>query len=375
LSPNGKILDPDQEGSWKFAAVASTSPARFEIPYEVGAVIEISGRAANVNNQEAAPDLCPLTQWPLGGGQADAGIAGTPTFALSAPGGGALTFSQVGFKDLANISSVRSGTLTLFAWNELLTPSPYTLAAPLTDSEPDVTLTEPSAFSIGDVLQIGIELITILSAVNDRNGYTVERAALGSSSTPHSAGDSVLLLTRSAIVVPFASGFFENRASQNFLHTVSMPDYRVCAAQFYVTNSFGESEANQTCYLSATETGLRTLSGGQFSLQVNGFIATQQNAAPPMIVESSHAVRDIRATLTQPSAGFTVSIDLLQNSTLYCSLEIASGSTSSESIASGLGLPPLVEDASLTMNVSVSPVQGFTSPPRPGRDLTVTIRL
>ncbi len=363
------------EGSWKFAAVTSTSPARFEIPYEAGAVIEISGRAANVNNQEAATDLCPLTQWWLGGGQLDAGVAGAPNFALSTPGGGALVLSQVGFEDLANTSSVTSGTLILFAWNELLTPSPYTLAAALNDSETVLQLAQPSAFSIGDILQIGVELITILSPADSSNVCTVGRASLLSGSSSHSAGDAVLLLTQSAIIVPFASGFFENRASQNYLHTVSLPDYRICAAQFYVTNSFGDGETNQTCYVSATETGLRTLSGGQFSLQVNGFIATQQNAAPPMIVEASHAVRDIRATLTQASAGFTIGIDLLQNGTWYCSLEIASGNTNSDSIVNGLSLPPLLENAALTMNVSLNSVQGFTGPVIPGRDLTVTIRL
>jgi hypothetical protein len=363
------------ESSWKFAAVTSTSPARFEVPYEAGAVIEILGRAANVQNQEAAADLCSLTPCALGGGQSDAGVVGIPNFSISTPGAGLVTLSEVGFQDLANTSSVASGTLTLFVWNELLTPSSYTLATALSVSDTDLQLGQPSTFYVGDILQTGIELITILSPADSSGVYTVERASLLSSSTPHSAGDSVLLLTRNTLIIPFASGFFENRASQNFLHRVSMPDYRICAAQFYVTNSFGDGEANQTCYLSATETGLRTLSGGQFSLQVNGFIATQQNAAPPMIVEASHAVRDIRATLTQPSAGFTIGIDLLQNGTSYCSLEIPGGSTNSDSIVSGLGLPPLLENAALTMNVSVNPIQGFTSSALPGRDLTVTIRL
>ncbi len=76
------------EGSWKFAAVSTTSPARFEIPYQSGTAIQVLGRSANVNNQEAAADLCPLTRCLLGGGQADVGVAGVPTFTLSVPGGG-----------------------------------------------------------------------------------------------------------------------------------------------------------------------------------------------------------------------------------------------------------------------------------------------
>ena len=116
------------DGSWKFAAVTATSPGRFEIPYQTGTAIQISGRAANVANQECAADLCPLTRCTLGGGNADVGIAGVPNFTLTAPGGGALTLTQVGFNDLTNTSSVTSGTLQLYAWNELLAPSAYTLS-------------------------------------------------------------------------------------------------------------------------------------------------------------------------------------------------------------------------------------------------------
>ncbi len=362
------------DSSWKFAAVTSSSPAKFEIAYQAGAVIEISGRAANVNNQEAAIDLCPLTQWALGGGRADVGIAGIPNFTLSAPGAGALTISQVGFNDLANTSSVTSGTLEVCAWNELLTPSVYSLAGALDGREVNIEIAQASNFVTDNVLQIGTELMTILGT-NGNNGYSVARGSLLSSATAHSIGDPVLLLTQSTIIVPFATGFFENRASQNYMHTLSLPDYRVCAAQFYVTNSFGDGETNQTCYISSTEAGLRTLSGGQFSFQVSGFVTNQQNAAPMVVVEAAHAVRDIRATITQPPLGYAIGIELLQNGTPYCGLTINSGSLTSTPVVDGLSLLPLSEDATLTMNTSLTPVQGFTGSASPGQDLTVTIRL
>ena len=79
VSPGWSVL-PDAtstfvvaEGSWKFGAVSATSPVQFEVSYHVGTVLQISGRGANVNNQEGTADLCPLTRWPLGGGQSDAG--------------------------------------------------------------------------------------------------------------------------------------------------------------------------------------------------------------------------------------------------------------------------------------------------------------
>ncbi len=381
VTPNWSVL-PDTtsqfviaEGSWKLAAVTSTSPARFEIPYQTGTAIQISGRAANVANQESAADLCPLTRCKLGAGQADAGIAGIPSFTLTAPGAGALLLSQVGFTDLTNTSSVTSGTLQLYAWNELLTPSPYTLNGALETSTAQLQSAQSSNFSIGDVIQIGPELMTIISANDGTNTYAVTRASLGSSITSHTSGETILVLSKTALVVPFAPGFFENRASQNFLHTFSLPDCRVSAAEFFVTNSFGESLTNVTCYTSGPETGLRTLSGGQFSFQVSGFLTTQQNAAPQVLVEAGHAVRDVRATLAQPAAGYTVNIDLLQNGAEYCNLVINSGQTSSAAIVDGLSLLPLTEGAILAMNISVSPVSGFAGSATPGRDLTVTVRL
>ena len=355
--------------------VTATSPARFEVPYQTGTAIQISGRAANVANQECAADLCPLTRCTLGGGNADVGIAGIPNFTLTAPGGGALTLTQVGFNDLTNTSSVTSGTLQLYAWNELLTPSPYSLGLDLDSVTTQVQSAQGSSFSIGDIIQIGAEMMTIVSPNSGTNTYAVTRGSLSSSITSHSSGDAILPLSNSVVIIPFASGFFENRASQNFIHTLSLPDYRVSAAEFFVTNSFGESLTSATCYLSGPEMGLRTLSGGQFSFQVSGFLTTQQNAAPQLIVEAAHAVRDVRATLAQAAAGYTIEIDLLQNGAEYCSLEIDAGKTTSATIVDGLSLVPLAEGGVLSMNISITPAPGFAGSASPGRDLTVTVRL
>jgi hypothetical protein len=127
---------------------------------------------------------------------------------------------------------------------------------------------------------------------------------------------------------------------------------------------------------------LRTLSGGQFSLQVNGYLATQQNAAPPLIVEAKHAVRDIRATLNEAAIGFDIAITINQNGSLYQSLLIPSGNLVSTVVVLGfdsstdIQLPPLQESAILTMDIALNPVTLTPAPtsPSPGRDLTVTIR-
>jgi hypothetical protein len=216
--------------------------------------------------------------------------------------------------------------------------------------------------------------MTVLSFNSSANTYQVARGSAGSTATAHNAGDSVLHLQASTFVVPFGLNFFANRASVNFLHTVSIPDVRVAASQFFVTNAFGDSEASQQCYTASPDGGLRTLSGGQFSLQVSGTLATQQNATPTLFIEATHAVRDIRASVNQPPVGYNVTIDLLQNGTPYCTLIIPSGSLISN-VLDGVQLPALTGSSSLSLNLSLNLIQGFQGSINPGRDLTLTIRL
>ena len=214
----------------------------------------------------------------------------------------------------------------------------------------------------------------IVSIDTSTKKLSIVRGACGSPAINHSAGAPVLQLDTKVIIVPFASGFFENRASINFLHTFSLPDARVSAAEFFVTNAFGNSQAQQVCFTQTNDGGLRTLSGGQFSLQVSGYLGTQQNAAPPLVIESSHAVRDVRAGLNQAASGYDTAIQLLQNGVEYCSLAIPSGSSNS-TLLDGVNLPPLQAEGAITINISLTPSGTPTGALSPGRDLTVTMRL
>ncbi len=361
------------EPSWRFAAVSSGSPVQFEIAYQAGTVIQISGRAANVYNQEGAPDLCPLTRLALGGNQADFGVPAIPVFSLDAPGGGGLTLSQVGFTDLANTASISSGTLQLFYWNELANANAYQIVSATDASTPTIPLSQALTVQVGDFIQIGTEVMGITSVGASTTTLSVVRGVGGSIAINHSAGEAVLKLDTKVIVVPFASSFFENKAYINFLHTFSLPDTRVSTAEFFVTNSFGNSQVQQLCFTDVENRGLRTLSGGQFSLQLGGYLATQQNVAPPLLIEAPHAVRDIRASLNQAASGYDTSITLLQNGAEYCSFTIPSGSSNSD-LLNGVNLSPLAGESVITLNVALKPVSA-ASPLSPGRDLTVTIRL
>ena len=117
--------------------------------------------------------------------------------------------------------------------------------------------------------------------------------------------------------------------------------------------------------------GLRTLSGGQVTLQVDGYLAVQTNATPPFVVEGTHAVRDIAAVLSEAPVGGSVQLRILQNTTSYATLTIPAGQTTSAAI-SGSDLPPLAAGARLRLDILSVPGAPNTLP---GKSLTVTIRL
>jgi len=361
------------ESTWQFGAATRTSPVQFEVPNQKGTVVQISGRGANVNDIEGSPELCPVIRWVVGGAagsELDLDTPSPPTYALAATGQGRVTLSQVGFTSLTNTRSVTAGTLQLVYFDELQTPTPYKLASAIDAITPIAAITSTLAGNPA-VLQVGAELMAVQSFNATTNTCTVTRGALGSIASTHNANDPVWLLSKITFVLSFARDFFENPASQNFAHTVTLPDVRVAASQFYVTNSRGDSTTSVQCYTSLPDGGLRTCSGGQFAIQVGGYLAVQQNAAPPLFVEATHSVRDLRASVSEAPAGTAVLLNLLQSGTVYCQLAIPAGQTVS-TVVNGADLPPLREGNAVSLDI----VQvGQAQQDSPGRDLTLTIRL
>jgi hypothetical protein len=133
----------------------------------------------------------------------------------------------------------------------------------------------------------------------------------------------------------------------------------------------------QESYASVSpDDSLRILSGGQFSLQVNGYLATQKNAAPPLVVQASHAVRDIRTTVNQAADGYDIAVQVLQNGVAYGSLLVIPSGTTTSNLVLGAELPPVLATELLSINVTlnISAAGATSNGPSPGRDLTVTIR-
>ena len=107
---------------------------------------------------------------------------------------------------------------------------------------------------------------------------------------------------------------------------------RVASAELFVTNVRGNSPVRSICLTSSVDQGLRTLSGGQYSIQVDGFLAVESSVAPALVVEAAHSVRDIFAVLGSV-ADAVVNLRVDVDGAPYCTLSIPPGTTASPAVA------------------------------------------
>jgi len=346
----------------------------FEVPNRGGVTVQISGRAANVRDEEAAYELSPLTRWRISGsGNAatDTDVPGAPIFGLLPTGQGTVEAQSIAFTSLQNTGSISAGTLTLAYWDELSFPTPLALGAAIADTDTTVNLTAPGNGRAGSLLQIDAEIMLVESVANGGLSYQVTRGSHGTSAAQHDLGMLAYDLTKKTFVLPFVRGFFGSPASGSYAYPVYLPDARVAAAELFMTNSRGNSDVTRIPFTSMTDFGLRTLSGGQLSIQVEGMLAIQTDAAPPISIERSHSVRDVYAIVGSAPTGSDIVLQVNQNSRPYCGLRIKAGLTVSDPV-DGFALGPLEENLPIALDITSVTA---TSDTVPGSDLTVIIRL
>ncbi len=370
------------DATWKFGGFGSTSPVVIEVPNQTGATVEISGRSSNALNIESGPELNPLTRWQIGGaagGGVDSDVPPAPVYGLNLAGQGTVDLVGVSFTTLTNTHTISAGTLILYYWDELSGPSIFTLGAAAASSDTTITLASAGPAAIGDFVQIESEVLRVTGSLSGGTVYEVDRGALGSAAAAHAPGVSVYHLKRNVTIVPFVENFFGSPASGSYTSSVFLPDVRIAASEFWVTNVRGSGPSSAASFAATADRGLRTLSGGQLSIQVDGYLAVESNAAPPLVVEDSHAIRDISAILREapqqaagaPPGTNTLQVQLRQGSTVICTLSFNDGSTTSN-VVNGFGLPPLAQGAILELDVITVHSEANSLP---GRDLTVTVRL
>jgi hypothetical protein len=374
IEPDATSVFLVADSAWQFGASSSASPVSFTVPNRTGATVQVSGRAANVRDDETAFELSPLTRWRISGttgDDVDADVPGKPTFGLFSIGGGVVELQAIGFTDLTNTRTIAAGTFTLAYWNELNGPSLMKLSAAIAATDTTLSLATAATAQTGDPIQVEQEIMVVQQPLSNGTSVQVTRGSHGSTAAAHAAQTPVYFLERKTFIAAFAKDFFGSPASGSYSYPVSISDARVAAAELFVTNSQGSSAVARRAFTATTDFGLRTLSGGQFSIQVEGPLAIQTNAAPLLSVESAHSVRDVYASVKDAPTAAPIQLQVTQNGAPYCQLTIPVGAVASN-IVDGFALGPLAAKAQVGLDItSVAQTLGST----PGRDLTVTIRL
>lgn len=358
------------EASWRLGARASGSPVELVVPARIGTVVHIMGRSANARDEECSAEISPLTRWRLTGADApfDLGVPSAPVFGVGGKGGGMVELAGVSFPDLSNTRTVYAGTLALHYWDELSSPSTMSLAEELEPEGSYLVVSGGGEGQVGELLQVDDEIVKIEEVLDGGSRFRISRGVHSSPVGTHEAGRPVYRLQTKVNVVAFPKDFFGSRASGSYAFPIYLPDARIASAEFYISNIHGNSETTAICLTNTADQGLRTLSGGQICLQIEGFLGVQTNAAPPFVMQESHSVRDVFAVVREAPTGGPIEIRLRQDQDLYCELRIEEG-TYSSNVVSGFGRPPLQAGAQL--NLDIVSVGSIT----PGRDLTVTMRL
>jgi hypothetical protein len=362
------------DSTWNFGGLGSTSPVNIDVPNRPGASVEISGRSANAQDDESSEALNPLTSWQIAGdagGGVDRGLPPPPVFGLDLVGQGTVDLVGVGFSSFTNTHTISAGTLVLHHWNEPNSPSTITLAAAIAATDTTVTLSAASSMSTGDRLQIETEILQVIAVVSVGLVFQVTRGLDGTTAAAHSTAVPIYALESNVSIVPFVSGFFGSPASGDYTYSVFLPDVRIASATLFMNNVYGGGSATAAAFVATADQGLRTLSGGQLSLQVEGYLAIQTDAAPPLVIEAMEAVRDVFAVVGMAPSGGPIQLQLRQGTTVYCTLTIADGTTTSSSV-NGFGLQPLLASSLISLDILSVPGDADTLP---GRDLTVIIRL
>ena len=355
------------ETGWNFGAVSEGSPVTFTVPNRQKTAIEISGRSANVNDRECAFELSPLTRHTIGGAAEDEDVPDMPLFGLDYAGRGTVELGPILFQNMRNTRSISSASLTLHCWNELSAQPSLRLASPVDAQNAEVTLSAPGVEQ-GDLIQIGAE---VMVALNAGVSLEVERGAYGSVAAAHETTERVYRLEQKTAVFPFVKGFFGTPATGSYSHTVVLPNVRVVAAELFVTNCRGNSQARRSNFADWTYGGMRTLTGGQIVMQVDGRLAIQSNAVPPIRCDAARAVCDVFATIAEAPAGGDVVLQVLLDGGPYGDeLRIAAGAKVSNVLA-GSELKALSSESILGLDIVGVPQGESTSA---GSGLTVTIR-
>jgi hypothetical protein len=376
IEPDNTSTFVISQTGYQFGASGKTDQVQFGIPNSSGDIIQICGRSANVYDVESPYELATVTRWQIGGAgssNADGDVPPAPLFGLDVlPEGGGIELGSLGFHTLDNTRTISLGTVTLYYYDESATDPPLVLANDIGATDLSLVLTTKPPLVLPQYVAIGQEIVRLNANSVDGTGFAIDRGIHTTTAAIHIAGTVVLPLGQLTLSFPFLDNFFGTPACGNWSQSIVIANARICSAELFVTNSQGNSPVSAAAFTSLMGGGLRTLTGGQITLQVPGYLAVQNGAVPPLDPGAIYSIRDVYAYVGTAPAGTTaISLEVTLDDQIFCPLTIPAvptGTTRSLSI-DGATLPVLRAGKQIGLNILSVGDQA------PGSDLTVVIRV
>jgi len=363
------------DGSWTLSVESETDLITVMLPLLTASTFEVSLRSVAKDDSELDMLESPSLVWQIGVGSVsslDSNVPPEPVFFFGLIEEGTVSVGPIGFLTLENLASVYIGQLGLLFWDELLAPTPVALGSALLSSDTSAMLTGLSnSLAIGTLFQVEEEIVQTTGAPASGNVYPVTRALYKTTASAHSNGLPVFVLSRREMTIPFAPGYFSSTSAVGFRYNLRLPNVRISGADLVLFNRIGPSIRSEESYTGVFNYGVRTLSGGQITMNVQGYLAIEASAGNSYVVDRTTVVRDVSAYMQEPPTGANVEILVKVNGTPYCELLIEAGSHVATAV-SRFNVQPLAPGATLSFDVlNVPPAAAGT----PGRDLTVLLQI
>ncbi len=362
------------EPAWVLSAESDTDIVTVMLPLLPASTFEISLRSVGKDASELDALESPSLKWQIGVGLTngtDAGLPAKPAFGFALIEEGTISIGGIGFDSLDNLSSVYAGQLSLLFWDELTAPNTVSLGSAIGAVEATLVINGlTSPLEVGSLIQIGKEIIETTAEEGAGHSYAVLRGRYQTVAAAHSSGGLVFPLSRRDTTIPFVPGYFNSTSAVGFRYNFRMPNVRVAAADFTLYNRVGSSERTEESYTSLSEDGARTLSGGQITMSVQGYLAIEASAGSSFIVDRTTVVGDVYAFVQEAPVGAPIQLIVYVNGVNYCELTIAAGSRVADAV-NRFNNSPIPANATLSFDIVNVPPSSAGSP---GKALTVVLQ-
>lgn len=360
---------------WTLSAESGTDVIEVMLPLMPASSFDVSLRSVGKDNSELDAMESPSLVWQVGVGGvggSDDGVPPRPGFGFGLIEEGTISMGGIGFTTLENLATVYVGQLGLLFWDELTAPTPASLGTDLSETDEQVHIVGLGyTLAVGDYFQIEEELFEVIGEPVATDTYPVTRGRYQSVAVEHIGPLAVFALSRREMTIPFVPGYFSSTSAVGFRYNFRLPNVRVSGADLTLYNRVGASPRAEECYTGVVNYGVRTLSGGQITMNTHGYLAIEASAGNSYVVDRTTVVRDVSAFVQEPPAGADVEIMVRVNGDVYCELVIPSGSHVATAV-SRFNVAPLPAGATLSFDiVNVPPADVGT----PGRDLTVLMQI